>query len=67
VGDIRRLLFKDMWELYGFARVEAYDPARGATGYVAKYINKADGDIRFSHNLTSHLVKLDKGVSFAVR
>lgn len=54
VGDIRRLLFKDMWELVGngFARVEAYDPNRGAASYVAKYLNKADGDIRFSHNLT---------------
>ena len=50
-GDIRRLLFKDFWELNGFARVEAYDPARGAAGYVAKYLNKADGDVRFSHNL----------------
>ncbi|GAH99579.1 unnamed protein product [marine sediment metagenome] len=55
VGDIRRLLFKDMWELFGFARVEAYDQSRGAAGYVAKYLNKADGDIRFSHNLTQHL------------
>ncbi len=55
VGDIRRLLFKDFWELNGFARVEKYDPARGAASYVAKYLNKADGDIRFSHNLTTHL------------
>jgi len=59
VGDIRRLLFKDMWELNGFARVEAYDSARGAAGYVAKYLNKADGDIRFSHNLTRHLTQLE--------
>lgn len=55
VGDIRRLLFKDMWELSGFARVEAYDRTRGAAGYVAKYLNKDNGDIRFSHNLTRHL------------
>lgn len=55
VGDIRRLLFKDIWELFGFARVEAYDPDRGATSYVAKYLHKADGDIRFSHNLTRQL------------
>jgi len=57
VGDLRRLLFKDMWELNGFARVEAYDPVRGAASYVAKYLNKADGDIRFSHNLRQHLTK----------
>jgi len=54
-GDIRRLLFKDLWELSGFARVEAYDPNRGAASYVAKYLNKADGDIRFSHNLTKKI------------
>ncbi|GAI66826.1 unnamed protein product, partial [marine sediment metagenome] len=43
-GDIRRLLFKDFWELNGYARVEAYDPARGANFYVGKYLTKADGD-----------------------
>ena len=59
VGDIRRLTFKDFWELNGFARVEAYDPARGAAGYVAKYLNKDDGDIRFSHNLTHHLTQVE--------
>jgi hypothetical protein len=52
VGDIRRLLFKDFWELYGFARVEEYDPGRGANFYVGKYLTKSDGEIRFSHNLT---------------
>ena len=56
VGDIRRLTFKDFWELHGYARVEAYNPQLGAAHYVAKYLNKTDdGDIRFSHNLTSHL------------
>ena len=54
-GDVRRLLFKDFWELQGFARVEKYNPELGAANYVAKYLNKADGDIRFSHNLTKHL------------
>jgi hypothetical protein len=57
VGDIRRLSFKDLWELHGFARVEKYDPALGAAHYVAKYLNKADGDIRFSHNLTPYLTQ----------
>ncbi len=55
VGDIRRLLFKDFWELHGFARVEAYEPGRGANFYVGKYLTKDAGDIRFSHNLTRHL------------
>lgn len=55
VGDVRRLLFKDFWELHGYARVEAYDSDRGAAGYLGKYLTKDAGDIRFSHNLTKHL------------
>jgi len=58
VGDVRRLLFKDFWELNGFARVERYDNDRGANYYVGKYLTKADGDIRFSHNLKHHLTNL---------
>jgi len=57
VGDIRRLSFKDFWELHGYARVEAYEPGKGANFYVGKYLTKADGDIRFSHNLGGHLTK----------
>ncbi|MBA7550601.1 hypothetical protein ES705_43120 [subsurface metagenome] len=59
VADIRRLLFKDFWELHGFARVEAYEPNRGANFYVGKYLTKCDSDIRFSHNLTQHLTQLE--------
>jgi hypothetical protein len=55
VGGIRRLSFKDLWELHGFARVEAYEAGKGANFYVGKYLTKAEGDIRFSHNLKSHL------------
>ncbi len=57
VGDIRRLDFKDFWELHGFARVEKYEAGKGANFYVGKYLTKAEGvgDIRFSHNLTRHL------------
>jgi hypothetical protein len=51
VGDIRRLLFKDLWEFDGFARVEKYDPGLGAGFYLGKYLVKGDSDIRFSHNL----------------
>ena len=54
-GDIRRLSFKDFWELHGYARVEAYEPGKGANFYVGKYLTKEDGDIRFSHNLSGHL------------
>ncbi len=55
VGNIRRLLFKDFWELHGSARVEKYEPGKGANFYVGKYLTKAASDIRFSHNLKSHL------------
>ena len=57
VGDLRRLSFKDLWECYGFARVEAYEEGKGANFYVGKYLTKTQGDIRFSHNLTPHLTK----------
>jgi hypothetical protein len=57
VGPVRRLLFKDLWELWGYARVEEYDPALGASFYVGKYLTKSDGDIRFSHNLKTYLTK----------
>ncbi|GAI62826.1 unnamed protein product [marine sediment metagenome] len=55
VGDIRRLLFKDFWELHGFARVEQYEPGKGANFYVGKYLTKTAADIRFSHNLKHEL------------
>lgn len=61
VGDIRRLLFKDFWELSGQARVEAYEPGKGANFYVGKYLTKADGDIRFSHNVEQYLTVNSKG------
>jgi hypothetical protein len=57
VGDLKRLQFKDYWEMYGFARVEAYEPGKGANYYVGKYLTKTDGDIRFSHNLTPYLTR----------
>lgn len=55
VGDVRRLLFKDFWELHGYARVTKYEPGRGANFYVGKYLTKDDGDIRFSHNFRKNL------------
>ncbi|GAI59562.1 unnamed protein product [marine sediment metagenome] len=55
MGDIRRLLFKDFWELHGFARVEQYEPGKGANFYVGKYLTKTAADIRFSHNLKQEL------------
>lgn len=57
VGEIRRLLFKDLWELHGFARVLKYEPGKGANYYVGKYLSKTDCEMRFSHNLKHHLTK----------
>jgi hypothetical protein len=55
VGDLRRLDYKDLWEMYGFARVEAYEAGKGANFYVGKYLTKTQSDIRWSHNLQNHL------------
>lgn len=62
VGDIRRLLFKDLWDLCGFARVEQYEPDKGANFYVGKYLTKADGDFRFSDNFPGVCHRLNAGV-----
>ncbi len=51
VGDTRRLLFKDLWEINGFARVVEYNPNLGAGFYLGKYLTKYDSHLRFSHNL----------------
>ncbi len=51
VGEVRRLLFKDMWELYGYARVEKYDPSKGAGFYLGKYLTKYDSELRVSRNM----------------
>ncbi len=59
VGDIRRLLFKDIWELHGFARVVAYDKHKGANFYVGKYLTKTDGALHFSRNLKRHLTQVE--------
>jgi len=63
VGDIRRLLFKDFWELHGFARVEKYEPGKGANFYVGKYLTKTEADIKFSHNLKRELERTSGSVS----
>ena len=57
VGDIRRRAYKHLWSLNGFGQVEKYDPGLGANFYVAKYLNKTDGEVRLSHNLTGYLTK----------
>lgn len=55
VGDLRRLDAKDYWERYGHARVEAYDPLRGANYYVGKYLFKTAGSVKVSRNLRTWL------------
>jgi len=55
VDGVRRMLFKNFWELHGFARVVKYQPGRGANFYVGKYLTKNDSNIIFSHNIKKHL------------
>lgn len=53
VGDLRRLDIMDWWnDRYGFAKVEAYEPTKGAGFYLCKYVTKELGDIQFSPGLT---------------
>lgn len=39
------------WEAFGFNRILSYDPELGASHYIAKYVTKELGDIRFSDNI----------------
>lgn len=55
VGNIRRNLFKHLWEINGFAKIEKYEAGKGANYYVGKYLTKASCDFRVSCNLTKHL------------
>jgi hypothetical protein len=44
-ASVRRLAWMDRWnELAGFARIEPYDPSKGARYYLGKYVLKG-GDI----------------------
>lgn len=52
VGNLRRLDAKDAWECNGYARVEPYDPMRGANYYIGKYLFKSSGAVQVSRNLT---------------
>jgi hypothetical protein len=62
VSSVNRLGMKDWWERYGFARVEEYDPNQGASGYVGKYLVKADGGVLVSRKLRSWLLESDSPV-----
>lgn len=45
VSRLKRRTYKDYWYIEnGFARIEAYNPKRGAKGYLSKYITK-NGEI----------------------
>lgn len=44
-ATLDRVQLVRMWETrHGFARLEAFDPKRGAAGYVGKYLRKQDCD-----------------------
>ena len=61
VGDIRRLMYKDFWEMNGHARVEKYEPGLGASHYLGKYLVKDDSELRLSHNLEAILHDIRHG------
>lgn len=46
----RREAWRRWFDAHGMARVEPYDPARGAGWYVSKYVVKQLGDWTFSEN-----------------
>lgn len=53
-STVRRLDWMDRWnELAGFARVEAYDPAKGARYYLGKYVLKG-GQVDLGGPLRTH-------------
>lgn len=47
----RREAWRYLWENVGLARVDPYDPGRGAAHYLTKYVVKELGDVQFSDNL----------------
>src|SRR5437867_11383675 len=52
VADLqRRDAWRWWWDRYGVNRILPYAPDRGAARYIAKYVVKELGDIRFSDNL----------------
>lgn len=46
----RRLAWEAWFKRHGMARVEPYDPTKGAGFYVSKYVTKTLGDLTFSPN-----------------
>lgn len=54
IGGVQHVSRRAAWQRWftdhGHARIEPYDPKRGAGFYVAKYVTKELGDLRFSAN-----------------
>jgi hypothetical protein len=59
VGGVAHLSRRDAWQSWftdhGLARIEPYNPRRGAGFYVSKYVVKELGDLRFSENAGAFL------------
>jgi hypothetical protein len=52
VGDVeRRTAWRWWFDRYGVNRILPYAPERGGARYIAKYVVKELGDVRFSANL----------------
>jgi hypothetical protein len=68
VANVSRRNAHALWfERHGFARIEPYDPTKGAGYYVAKYVAKELGDLVFSPNLGHHVRIVDDGSRSAAR
>lgn len=65
VGGVASVSRRDAWErwfsAHGHARIEPYDPQRGAGFYVAKYVAKELGDLTFSPNAGLYMKEWNDG------
>lgn len=60
-GLSRRAAFTDWFTHHGVARIEPYDPRRGAGFYVTKYVVKELGDLTFSPNMGTYRKVVERG------
>lgn len=59
----RELIAREWNRVFGFAKLDPYDPARGAAGYVGKYLSKQDCDWDLWHSSNSSATKQSRSQS----
>jgi len=71
VGGVAHLSRREAWAAWfnqhGHARIEPYDPQRGAGFYVAKYVTKELGDLQFSANAGLYAKRYNENARAAAR